>query len=823
MKFSLLSAFFVLISIKGFSQSNSPLNKPISIQVENVTIKKVLKEISKKYEIDFSYSSNIVPVENLVTLNEKEVTLKSVLDQLFLDKNIGYQFLSGKVVLIQKAVKTLDFTISAQLIDANTNQTIPGAIVILDSTKHKITTYDGVFSFTENSESSHQLIIRMLGYQTIVLSGKDFPSEIKMNPAALKLEQAIVVADAIVDRTTVSDVVLSQKELSMVSGFSNDPLNTVATLPGISSKGGILGSNQFFVKGGAANESTYFLDNAPVFSPWYFFGKSVFNVETIEKVEVLTGGFPASYGNSMSGVFNIKSKDGNMKEFGASTSVGFYDLQATLEGPIVKDKVSILVSARRSYLDLIVNGSNAKIPSFADITYKVTWNINSKNKLSFSGLNTNQYFSFNRDSVDFGEAKNIDFNGNVNTENLQLQSTISDKWYNKLSLSYSSLKSDVAIDRNIDNKAFGESVGFRDDFTHFINAKHKIKGGLEGYFADLLVTGHLPLDPLNENPSDSTAVLSDQNVNEKITTAGAYFLYEGYLLKKLKVNTGIRTDYQVLNKNIDISPRLSLGYHITKKIEFRAATGIYYQPGDIIGIKLNPILTSNKSIHYISGISYNINNELKGWIEGFYKDYTNLVVFDSLLNYTNDGYGSSKGIVLIIKKASKKLSGWVSYTYSISERKSSLQEDVNFFFFDQPHLFNAVISYNFLNKKRKIIPSLITLDYHYKSGTPFTPVVGAVNNNGSFTPVTGEMLSERNKPFNNLNAKVEWRTKIGKRKRIGLNYYFQLWNLLSATHFEKRVYQYGSQYPNNVNEIVSDNLDLLFSIGFRIDFNRPLK
>ena len=579
----------------------------------------------------------------------------------------------------------------------------------------------------------------------------------------------------------------------------------------------------FFVKGGDATESIYFLDNAPVYSPWYFFGKSVFNVETIEKAEVLTGGFPASYGNSMSAVFNMKSKDGDKRKFRASTSVGFYDFQTTVEGPIVKEKVSFLVSARRSYLDLIINNPTTIAPSFSDLTYKATWNINSKNKISFSGLNTDQHFRFNRDSVDFGEAKNIDFSGNVNTESLQWQSTLSDKWYNKSSLSYSSFKSDNAIDRNYDNKVFAESVGIREDLTHFISAKHKIKGGFEGYYADLFVAGHSPLNPLNNNPSDSSVLLINQNVDEKITTAGAYFLYEGYLLKKLKVNTGIRADYQLLNKNIDVSPRLSLGYHLTKKMELRAATGMYYQPADIIGIKLNPTLKSNRSIHYISGIRYNINNEIKGWVEGFYKGYSHLVVFDSLLNYTNSGYGSSKGIALIIKKKSKKISGWISYTYSISERKSSLQEDINFFFYDQPHLFNVVISYNVINKKRKIIPSLITLDYHYKSGTPFTPVTGATKNNGSFTPIIGETLSERNKPFNTLNVKVEWRTHFGKRKGVGFNYYFQLWNLLGATHFEKRVYEYGSQYPNNVREIVSNNLNPLFSIGFRIDFNRSLK
>ncbi|NQX98763.1 MAG: TonB-dependent receptor [Flavobacteriales bacterium] len=328
---------------------------------------------------------------------------------------------------------------------------------------------------------------------------------------------------------------------------------------------------------------------------------------------------------------------------------------------------------------------------------------------------------------------------------------------------------------------------------------------------------------MNEDSSDSSVVLINRNIDEKIVTAGAYFLYEGYLFKALRINTGIRTDYQALNKNIDLSPRLSLGFHLTKKIELRAATGIYYQPADIIGIKLNPALKSNKSIHYISGINYNISNEIKGWVEVFYKDYDNLVVFDSLLNYTNSGFGSSKGVTLIIKKESKKFSGWVSYTYSISKRKNSLHKKNNSFFFDQPHLFNVVVSYNFTDKKRKIIPSLITLDYHYKSGTPFTPVIGATNNNGSYKPITGETLSQRNKSFNTLNAKVEWRTKIGKRKRVGLNYYFQLWNLLSATHFEKRVSELGSQYFNNVNEIVKENRDLLVSIGFRIDFNRPLK
>ena len=122
------------------------------------------------------------------------------------------------------------------------------------------------------------------------------------------------------------------------------------------------------------------------------------------------------------------------------------------------------------------------------------------------------------------------------------------------------------IDRNFDANAFGKSVGVREDITHFINAKHKIKSGFEGYFSDLLVTGHSPLDPLNENPSDSSVVLVNQNVDKKITTAGAYFLYEGYLFKTLKINTGVRADYQILNENFDVSPRLSLGYHITKKI-----------------------------------------------------------------------------------------------------------------------------------------------------------------------------------------------------------------------------------------------------------------
>lgn len=818
-----LCFLLVLTFITGFSQTN-PLDISISIKISDKSIKYVLNEITTKYAIEFSYSSNIISVSKIVSLSVNNEPLSEVLKKLFPQKDIVFIEAENKVIITrdnkgESNTSPVLYTINGIVMDSTTKEPIPYAHIILDSSFHAISSYNGTFSIDKVSTGKHFLTVNMIGYSPqflrVNITDKSITNEIHLSPSIITLEEAVVTADPVIDRTAVSDMSLNKTELEANKGLINDPLRTITSLTGISSKGNLFGGGQIFVRGGDANETSYYLDNAFTPWPWYFIGKSVFNTETIEKAEVLTGGFPASYGNAMSGIINMIPKEGNMKVYGGSFAVGFYDMDATIEGPIKKDKISFLLSARRSYLDLLIPAA----PPYFDFTHKITFRLNKKHKITFSGLNDLQNYQFsNMDSIS-DNAGNINSTRKASTETIQWQSMFSEKLYNKLSILYSSINSNNTIDRNYDLSLKGNIYGFRNDLTRFLSFKHKIKAGMEGYVLNYAYNGHAPLDPLETNPSDSSVILVNQNIATKTWSVGGYLLYEGYLTKRLKINTGIRADYQQLNTNLDLSPRFSAGYHLSDKVELRFATGFYYQPADPASAYYNPELKSNKSIQYIGGLKFSIGKHLTGWSELYYNAYYNGVVYDSLFNFSNSGYGYSKGISTILKKETGNISGWISYTYSHSKRRSSLQDTLYNFFFDRPHLVNILLKYE-ISKNSWILPKNIILDFRFASGTPYTPVSGASFNN-AWIPEKGSLLSERNPNYHNLNLKVEWKLRSKKSRKFGFHYYFQIWNLYNQRNISNRTYRYGSQYVNNVKEIIHYDTPRIISIGLRLDLNRP--
>lgn len=819
-----LCFLLVFTFITGFSQTN-PLDIPVSIEASDKTIKDVLNEITTKYGIKFSYSSNIVSVNKIVSLSVNNQPLSEVLKKLFPQKDIVFKTADDKIIITRTnkaeshSLLAL-YAISGIVMDSITKESIPYAHIILDSSFYTISAYNGTFSIDKVSVGRHLITVSMIGYAPHILkmnvTDKSIINEIHLSPSTITLEEAVVTADPVIDRTAVSDMSLNKTELEANKGLINDPLRTITSLTGIASNGNLFGSGQIFVRGGEANETSYYLDNAYTPWPWYFIGKSVFNIETLEKTEVLTGGFPASYGNAMSGIINMIPKEGNMKAYGGSFAVGFYDMDATIEGPIKKDKVSFLLSARRSYLDLLIPAA----PPYFDFTHKITFRLNDKHKITLSGLSDRQNYQFsNTDSIS-ENAGNVNSIRQASTETIQWQSMFSEKLYNKLSLLYSSINADNTIDRNYDLSLDGNIYGLRNDLTHFLSVKHKVKAGVEGYALNYAYNGHAPLDPLETNPSDSSVILVNQDIATKTWSVRGYLLYEGYLTKRLKINTGIRADYQQLNTNLDLSPRFSAGYHLSDKIELRFATGLYYQPAEPASAYYNPELKSNKSIQYVGGVKFNIGQHLTGWSELYYKDYSNGVVYDSLFNFSNSGYGFSRGISTFLKKETGNISGWISYTYSQSKRKSSLQDSLYDFFFDRPHLVNVLLKYR-ISKNNWIIPKNIILDFRYASGTPYTPVTGASFVTGTWIPEKGVILSERNPNYYNLNLKIEWELRNKKSQKFRFHYYFQIWNIFNQKNVGNRTYRYGSQYANNVEEIMHYDTPRIFSIGFRFDFKRP--
>ncbi len=367
------------------------------------------------------------------------------------------------------------------------------------------------------------------------------------------------------------------------------------------------------------------------------------------------------------------------------------------------------------------------------------------------------------------------------------------------------------LDLNID----AWQLAFRDDLTWFVSNKHKIKTGIQLQYGKYDFNGNLPLNPLESDLNDTTKVLRTYDVHTKGNSLnGGYLLYDGNPINALGINFGVRFDHNPGRKYVDISPRFGLNYQLTDKSKFRLSTGVFNQFPDGND---QAELISNRAIHYITGFEYKFTDTFYGWVEGYIKDYQNLVHYDANLVYTNDGEGIAQGIELFLRKEKGDLRGWVSYALSKSERIPMLTDEVTFFEFDQRHVFNIVGEYSIKQSKDMwFIPSLLQTSIRYTDGTPYTPVLGAANDGSGWQAISGPVLSARNSDYTNVNFRIEWTFPMGK-KAIGTSY-FEVWNLLNSKNILGRAYQYGPEYPNNINEQKYYATPLLPGGGFRVNF-----
>lgn len=559
------------------------------------------------------------------------------------------------------------------------------------------------------------------------------------------------------------------------------------------------------------------MDNNKLYFPYYFGGqKSVFNTDAVESIELLTGGFSAMYGNHMSSVMNVQTRDGDFESYKGNVSIGFYNAGALIEGPVLKDKLSALVAVRRTYLDLFLDESASfPVPSFGDVTYKLSYNINGKNKLALSGLSSNESINFIAAKQEPGLPNKLVAGGKNHFQSLQLKSSVGSRFYNKLSVTNTLNGSSSEIGANIFLDIDAWQTGLRNDFTWFVSNRHKLKTGLEWKYGTLDFDGNFPIDPLQTDPNDTTIALRPIAIHAQgEVIRSAYLLYDGNPLPRLGVNTGLRIDQNPDNSYSDISPRLAMNYQLGEKSKLRFSTGVYSQfPGSEGGEHLR----SARAIHYIAGYEYRLTNSLYGWVEVYHKDYRNLVYYDAALNYSNEGEGTARGIELFVRKEKGRLRGWVAYSLSHSQRRIPLLDEVRDFEFDQRHIFNVVAEYHFSKTPEQwYVPALVQLNYRYADGTPYTPVTGAVSTETGWKAVPGEPLSLRNTDYRNLNFRIEWlHVDNGK---LRLRQFVEVWNLLSARNVLGWSYQYGPEYPDNVNEQPYYATPFLFAGGIRLEF-----
>ena len=251
-----------------------------------------------------------------------------------------------------------NITVSGHLYEAGSLESLPGGL-IYEPVSQKATTTNtyGFYTLTLPYRDSIYLVFNSFGYVNDTLwitSPQSREYDAKLSKITTLATVTITGEKTNTEQVQMSSIKLSTKEIQQVPMLfgEKDVFKTLLLLPGVQSASE--GTSGIYVRGGGPDQNLIILDEATIYNASHLLGFfSIFNGDAIKSVELIKGGFPARYGGRLSSVIDINMKDGNKDSYHVEGGVGVISSKVMVEGPIIKDKASYLVSGRTTYLDLL--------------------------------------------------------------------------------------------------------------------------------------------------------------------------------------------------------------------------------------------------------------------------------------------------------------------------------------------------------------------------------------------------------------------------------------------------------------------------------------
>lgn len=615
-------------------------------------------------------------------------------------------------------------TLSGYIKDGATGEVLIGATVYISSiSKGATSNVYGFYSLTVPA-GEYEVKYSFVGYQDVIKSislTNDIRQNIELVVASEVMEEFVVEAKASenTNSTQMGQIDLNIDKIKSLPAFMGevDVLKTIQLLPGVQSSGE--GNTGFYVRGGGPDQNLILLDEAPVYNASHLFGFfSVFNADAIKNINMIKGGMPAKYGTKLASVLDITMKDGNYKEYHAEGGIGLIASRLTVEGPIKKDTSSFIFSARRTYLDVLVDPfikETAAIKGsgyyFYDLTGKVNWILSDKDRVFLSGYFGKDVFTYSDKNL--GISFKVPW-GNA-TGSLRWNHLFSDKMFVNTTAIITDF--DFAFSSGFDDYVFEISSGIRDfnfkqDYTYFANTRHELKFGwnfirhrfiptsVQASAGDIeFDTGDLVLIHANEG---AVYIQDEFDVNENFTI-NAGLRYSGFQqvgpFDRYHLNQNGKTDSIThYDKGDHIvfydgwEPRVSMRYLLPDKSSIKAGFAHNYQYVHLASISSVSLPTdlwfpSSELVKPQIGTQYSVGyfknfkeNTFETSVELYYKDLRNLIEYksnaqpdDNVANNVDNqltfGDGYSYGAEFFVKKAKGQFNGWVGYTWSKTMRK----------------------------------------------------------------------------------------------------------------------------------------------------------
>jgi outer membrane receptor for ferrienterochelin and colicin len=654
-------------------------------------------------------------------------------------------------------------TINGYITDENNEPLIGATVLSLGTNSGNVTNQYGFYSLSVKKGLA-RLVYSFVGFEKLEINFeilKDTTINIRLKTQTLKevtiKEQRSKTSEKI---STVSLPIEHIKKIPSLAGEA-DIIKALALTPGIVS--GTEGSAGLYVRGGTPDQNLILLDEAVVYNPNHFFGfVSVFNSDAVKNVDLIKGGFPARYGGRLSSVVDVSMKEGSTRKNKTDIGIGLVASRVTVERPIIKDKMGFILSARSSYLNLILlptwfNYKNSKSQSsyinyyMYDINSKINYKIDDNNQLFLSFYTGKDNFKSYNKTYNFVEDKSK-LNWGNSTVTLRYNKIVTPKLFWKNMLVYSRFGYRINLfEQRIDNSNLRydyKNFSGLNDYTlksavdYIPNNNHYIKFGLEGTF-------HQFTPQLKNYVTNDTSI---QDFYKKETykafESSLFVEDEWHVFKNFKTNIGLRLNhYRLKTKQYySFEPRLSLSYKVYDEWALKGAysemqQNVHLLTNNGVGLQNDiwvpstDFIKPQRSKQWAAGISkYFPDLDLEMSFEGYYKTMFHLIDFKEGANIVtnleewfkaveNNGTGWSRGLEFFLHKKTGRLNGFISYTLSKTERQFN---NINLgekypFRYDSRHNFSITGNYQ-LTKKWDF-----SFTWVYKSGEPITLPVAIIN------------------------------------------------------------------------------------------------
>ncbi|MDD4149742.1 MAG: TonB-dependent receptor, partial [Bacteroidales bacterium] len=621
-------------------------------------------------------------------------------------------------------------TISGYIKDKDTGEELIGANIIIKEKNTGTTTNTYGFYTINLPDGNYEITYSFIGYkdeQKTIKLYSDQSINVELNGSAYITDEVIVSGEkkSNIEDSKMSVIKLPVETIKTLPAFMGevDILKTIQLLPGVQSSGE--GNSGFYVRGGGPDQNLILLDEATIYNAAHLFGFfSVFNADAIKDMELYKGGMPAEYGGRVSSVLDIKMNNGNMKEFQAEGGIGTIASRLTVQGPIKKDTCSFLVSARRTYIDILVKPFIKKTSPFKgsgyhfyDLNAKVNYKFSDKDRIFLSGYYGEDVFTFK--STDAGFEMNIPWGNGM--ASLRWNHLFNSKFFSNTSLVASDYKfrTEVIMEDEEDSNGgfkFIQNSGIRDyylkqDFTWIPSPRHTIKFG-GNYIYHIFTPNSLnasigaeTIEPDAQKQYAHEAAIyigDDFKINDRITVygglRGAIFNQRGPFTRYIKDDMLLTSiDATVYEKGESVTfynsiePRFAMKFSLNKNSSIKASFMQNKQflhlaslsastlPTDL-WVPCSDVVKPQQGRQYAVGYFRNFfNDHFETSVEIYYKDLFNLIEYadgampgddvgDNADNYFIFGDGRSYGLELFLKKRTGQFTGWIGYTWSKTER-----------------------------------------------------------------------------------------------------------------------------------------------------------